>query len=322
MATQVSLNSGAVASAGALALQTNGTTQAVSISTGQVATFAQDTLIQGVTVGRGAGAVATNTAIGSDSLRINSGGANNSSFGYQAGYSNIAGQNLVAIGYQAGYTSNANNNTFVGYYAGQGTTGTLNTFVGVNGVGYLVVAGTKNTIVGGFSGNQGGLNISGSSNYIVLSDGDGNPLISTNSTRSVALNGATPQTGTGITFPATDSPSSNANTLDDYEEGTWTPNQGSGLTLVGTFSSSGTYTKIGRMVFVTGQFNGSTSVAIPATDIICTNLPFTTAVKSLGALNTGTIVQPGTVTLFSGTSIYGSTTSAASNIYFSISYSI
>jgi hypothetical protein len=141
--------------------------------------------------------------------------------------------------------------------------------------------------------------------------------------KNIGIGLATPTTsGNGITFPATDSPSSDANTLDDYEEGIWIPNQGSGLTLVGTFSSSGTYTKIGRMVFVTGQFNGSTSVAIPATDIICTNLPFTTAVKSLGALNTGTIVQPGTVTLFSGTSIYGSTTSAASNIYFSILYSI
>ena len=45
MATQVSLNSGAVASAGALALQTNGTTEAVSISTGQVATLAQNPIL-------------------------------------------------------------------------------------------------------------------------------------------------------------------------------------------------------------------------------------------------------------------------------------
>jgi len=45
MATQVTLNSGAVASAGALALQTNGTTEAVSISTGQVATLAQNPIL-------------------------------------------------------------------------------------------------------------------------------------------------------------------------------------------------------------------------------------------------------------------------------------
>jgi hypothetical protein len=45
MATQVSLNDGAVASAGALAIQTNGTTQAVIISTGQVATLAQNPIL-------------------------------------------------------------------------------------------------------------------------------------------------------------------------------------------------------------------------------------------------------------------------------------
>jgi hypothetical protein len=45
MATQVSLNSGAIASAGALAIQTNGTTEAVSISTGQVATLAQNPVL-------------------------------------------------------------------------------------------------------------------------------------------------------------------------------------------------------------------------------------------------------------------------------------
>jgi hypothetical protein len=37
---------------------------------------------------------------------------------------------------------------------------------------------------------------------------------------NIGLGGATPTTsGTGITFPATASASTNANTLDDYEEG-------------------------------------------------------------------------------------------------------
>jgi len=39
----------------------------------------------------------------------------------------------------------------------------------------LVTTGAKNTILGGFTGNQGGLDIRTASNYIVLSDGDGNP---------------------------------------------------------------------------------------------------------------------------------------------------
>jgi hypothetical protein len=44
-----------------------------------------------------------------------------------------------------------------------------------SGVGYYMTTGSKNTILGGFNGNQGGLDISTASNYIVLSDGDGNP---------------------------------------------------------------------------------------------------------------------------------------------------
>jgi hypothetical protein len=68
---------------------------------------------------------------------------------------------------------------------------------------------------------------------------------------TLALQGATSNSGTGITFPATQSASSNANTLDDYEEGTFTPTLtfGGGSTgITGTFA--GEYIKIGRQVFV------------------------------------------------------------------------
>jgi hypothetical protein len=68
MATQVSLNSGAVASAGTLALQTNGTTEAVSISTGQVATLAQNPILtsgtaNGVAYLNGSKAVTSGSAL-------------------------------------------------------------------------------------------------------------------------------------------------------------------------------------------------------------------------------------------------------------------
>jgi len=55
--------------------------------------------------------------------------------------------------------------------------------------------------------------------------------------------GNTSATGTGITFPATQSASSDANTLDDYEEGTWTP------TLIDNGFNNGA-TKIGRCVTI------------------------------------------------------------------------
>ena len=55
----------------------------------------------------------------------------------------------------------------------------------------------------------------------------------------------------GITFPATQSASSDANTLDDYEEGTWTPYLSSDSTGAFTMSTQfGRYTKVGNMVTV------------------------------------------------------------------------
>ena len=49
-------------------------------------------------------------------------------------------------------------------------------------------------------------------------------LMTLNSTGALALYGASVSAnGVGITFPATQSASTDANTLDDYEEGTWTP---------------------------------------------------------------------------------------------------
>ena len=88
-------------------------------------------------------------------------------------------------------------------------------------------------------------------------------------------------TGGQITFPATAVPSADANTLDDYEEGTWTPNKGSGITNTGTFTSSGTYIKIGRMVYVNFQMN-ATALACSASGQITTNLPFSMPGNAMG----------------------------------------
>jgi hypothetical protein len=74
-----------------------------------------------------------------------------------------------------------------------------------------------------------------------------------NSTGALVLaGGTTSANGIGITFPATQSASSDANTLDDYEEGTFTPTVIGTLT-AGTASYStqqGRYTKIGNRVLI------------------------------------------------------------------------
>ena len=69
---------------------------------------------------------------------------------------------------------------------------------------------------------------------------------------NVTLQGGVVGSGTGIAFPATQVASSDANTLDDYEEGTWTPTYyGDGTAGTTTYTGQkGSYTKIGNRVFI------------------------------------------------------------------------
>jgi len=103
-------------------------------------------------------------------------GSNNSAFGHGALAKNTTASNNTAIGYQAGYsqTTGSGSNALFGIQAGNAVTSAYNTMVGPF-AGYLITSGSKNTVLGGYSGNQGGLDIRTASNYIVLSDGDGNP---------------------------------------------------------------------------------------------------------------------------------------------------
>ena len=65
---------------------------------------------------------------------------------------------------------------------------------------------------------------------------------------TVGVGAATPSaSGAGITFPATQSASTDANTLDDYEEGDWTPNVGGSATYT---LQKGRYVKVGSVVTV------------------------------------------------------------------------
>jgi hypothetical protein len=117
-----------------------------------------------------------NTGVGAFSLQANTTATNNTAVGYQAGYTGTTSYSGVFVGRQAGYSQSANPySTFIGDQAGYTTTGASNTFIGA-GAGYSVSSGAKNTIIGGYTGNQGSLDIRTSNNYIVLSDGDGNPL--------------------------------------------------------------------------------------------------------------------------------------------------
>jgi len=93
---------------------------------------ASDGLIYGLTVGRGAGAVATTTAVGASALAANSSGGNNVAIGYQAGLANSTGGQSTLIGSQAGLAgTDLDYVTAVGYQALSSiTSGDFNTALG------------------------------------------------------------------------------------------------------------------------------------------------------------------------------------------------
>jgi len=90
---------------------------------------------------------------------------------------------------------------------------------------------------------------------------------------TVVVTGTTP-TLNGITFPATQVPSADANTLDDYEEGTWTPTATALSGSITSYGSSGTYTKIGRTVVAWFRII-LTNVGTAESRMFVGNFPFT-----------------------------------------------
>jgi hypothetical protein len=128
------------------------------------------------------------TAVGRDALFSNTTASNNTAVGYQAGYTNVTGANFAYFGYQAGYSSTGSAGTFLGFQAGLAvTTGASNTFVGAK-AGEVVTTGAANTILGRYNGNQSSLDIRTASNYVVLSDGDGQPMAFWDGRRNLSVN--------------------------------------------------------------------------------------------------------------------------------------
>ena len=91
-------------------------------------------------------------------------------------------------------------------------------------------------------------------------------------TGTAVVSGTTPALN-GITFPATQVPSADANTLDDYEEGTFSPNPTPTSGSFTSVTSSGSYVKVGKQVTVyitlqiitVGTASGQINFAVPFT---------------------------------------------------------
>jgi len=116
------------------------------------------------------------------------------------------------------------------------------------------------------------------------------------------VGGATPAaSGSGITFPATQSASTDANTLDDYEEGTFTATlTGSSSAPSTPITTTGYYTKIGNIVHVGIRFENVNTTGSSGT-LLVNGLPFTCATNPADAYG-GAIALYGMS--FSGSYVY------------------
>jgi len=151
---------------------------------------------------------------------------------------------------------------------------------------------TANTNLITFIGREGNLRNSAyfgfkyvgaasNSNLVTLGLYGVDNILNVNGTGNVSLYGATTTAdGVGITFPASQSPSSDANCLDDYEEGTWTPAVRGSSTdpTVGYAYISARYVKIGSYVWVQYGLKVS-SVSGGSGEIYVSGLPFTSSYR-------------------------------------------
>jgi hypothetical protein len=209
---------------------------------------------------------------------------------------------LDAATFRTAIGAGTGNGSVTSVDASGGTTGL--TFSGgpVTSSGTLTLAGTLITTNGGTgrsgftSGDllyySGGTSLSGlgigTGNYVLTSNGAA-PVWTANTGTGAVMRSSQPtvnttlgvggvgasSSGSGISFPATQDPSTDANTLDDYEEGTWTPTVTSSSGTITSYTLVGAnYTKIGRVVHVNfavtitnaGTGAGSLDVTLPFTN--------------------------------------------------------
>jgi len=256
--------------------------------------------------------------------------------GYAGSFTSLAytttltgGTGIVAIGTNQFYKSAAGN-------IGLGTSSPAEKLQ-INGGG-LLIAGTATTnnysgLVLDYNSGTGEARVSaggvsGASSFLTFTTANGG--VEAEKMRVAAAGNVTISTGNVVQGTAAKGFDFSANTplagktstiLNWYEEGTWTPNQGAGLTLVGAFSSTGKYTRIGRNVTVSGTVTGATSVAVTAAGVVTSNLPFTIGTAGHGNATNAAITASAAVICNTGTTLTSADAIAATGtITFSATY--
>ena len=187
-------------------------------------TVTNDATISGLTVGKGGGAVSSNTVVG-----------------YQAGQSNTTNPQNTFVGYTAGYSSTGGYTSAFGYQAGYAiTTGTSNTALGRNSMSSGTgVTGSNNTSVG-------------ESALLNLTSGASNVSVGVESLRA----NTTASNNTAVGYQAGYSNTSNYNTFLGYTAGySFTGSGNTANTFIG--NNSGYSMTTGSKNVILGGFSGN-----------------------------------------------------------------
>lgn len=113
----------------------------------QLTVVGEDASINGITVGKGRGAVASNTVVGANSLAANTTGINNTAVGQAALRTLTTGFANIAIGTSALETATGSQNIGIGYLSANSTTGSSNIAIGVR-TGTGLTTGSNNLLIG------------------------------------------------------------------------------------------------------------------------------------------------------------------------------
>ena len=97
--------------------------------------------------------------------------------------------------------------------------------------------------------------------------------------------------GKGIDFSAT-AGTGTSEILADYEEGTWSPTPSGGGNLTSQVSVSARYTKVGRLVTLSGYFTAIVTLPNIETYFVLPTLPFAN-----GTVTTGSVMENGNLTI-------------------------
>lgn len=234
--------------------------------------------------------------------------------GAVSGITTLAAGNTTITGT---LSASANVNFDSGTFFVDGT----NNRVGINntapGNSLTVATATNVTIIEAFA-NSGSTTIGTNGNAGVFNTTASDGIrFRMNGTDEVAIDGSTLSLSglQGIKFQATQNASSDANTLDDYEEGTWTPTFDTSGGNTFTQSGTGIYTKIGRNVTASGIINWTAKSGGAGVNI---SLPFATISTGgwRGGVTYGTITN---MTFVSATKIITASLDPSSS-YFSLRY--